>query len=629
MGSKRLSEKFAEKDIFNRGLSLAQTQNRGTRILTSRMGTRSNSPAKTFQVTAALAQHFDAVRVMFPNTSLNLGIGSYLAKVAVTSSIATNADINNSSATWYTVTMEGNTALSIPVADEAEVTEYAYSDWIGIQSLPRTDGGELPIVTVRMQAVSIANVACYGDGTDNFTNWATHPSGRVWIAREQVGDYLTTTTGFTSTTNVSQSPIAGIQYISRGKVVTVMACGDSITDGRGTYLGEGFIMPACVRLSDMNDVAIEYSNLGWSGQIYQKFHKRALNALLGDLAPDIFVFPNGSPNDIVGEITSSVISNFTLWRQAITEQCFELGIKPIIWTMLPSNTNPKNYGASDSLRVAYNSQVLTLSQHDISVVDTATVVSGASSGGQIQMAPWSNTDGIHPNDSGNLPLSEAIEPAIAKFMRYPSRRSGKKNTGKPFPVYTITGGSITMSRSGTYIFAGGSIATASFPILIPQMYKREPLRVHMCNRGSANVTVTSTAQFSMNSVVQTGMILYPGASCILVYDGNVVVVLYPDFPSTTQNFTPLTGTTVAPVNNKGQTIAARITPAGTLANLTITFPPSPVNGQVFEISCSQIVSSLTCDGGSSTVADPLSSIAAGGFASWRYSSTGTTWFRRG
>lgn len=59
------------------------------------------------------------------------------------------------------------------------------------------------------------------------------------------------------------SPVVGIEYMARRRVVSVAGFGDSITEGRGTYLGEGFGQPECVALSDNSSgIAFEWSNLG-------------------------------------------------------------------------------------------------------------------------------------------------------------------------------------------------------------------------------------------------------------------------------------------------------------------------------------------------------------------------------
>lgn len=87
---------------------------------------------------------------------------------------------------------------------------------------------------------------------------------------------------------------------------------------------------------------------------------------------------------------------------------------------------------------------------------------------------------------------------------------------------------------------------------------------------------------------------------------------------------PSTGSTV--VVNQGTT-ALLLNPAGTLATLTITLPSSPKDGQMLTIATSQILTSLTVNGG--TIVGTLTTLALGGYAYFVYGATAAKWFRCG
>ena len=90
-----------------------------------------------------------------------------------------------------------------------------------------------------------------------------------------------------------------------------------------------------------------------------------------------------------------------------------------------------------------------------------------------------------------------------------------------------------------------------------------------------------------------------------------------------QYATPLTGTTVT--SNGSQQLV--INPAGTLSALTVAFPATPVDGQKFDISCTQIITGLTLTS-SATILGTLTTFAAvDGFAGWVYSATAVSWVR--
>lgn len=92
-----------------------------------------------------------------------------------------------------------------------------------------------------------------------------------------------------------------------------------------------------------------------------------------------------------------------------------------------------------------------------------------------------------------------------------------------------------------------------------------------------------------------------------------------------QYVTPTTGSTVT-ANTNGFT-KLLINPAGSLLALTITMPSSPSDGDTLQLGSSQIVTTLTMNGG--TIIGALTALAVAAFASYTYSSNTTSWFRTG
>lgn len=380
----------------------------GQRIFGGRMGTYPGSGAVTFQVTAEIQQHCDAVRLIFASTYTRWS-ASFVTVAAA--AISSASDLNGSSATWVS-------AGRVSTANAPATGRIAYvaSEWLPVQSVARSDGGTKPLIVVRCYGGVDATLPVVGNGTDSFTNWAARTDGRRWVMREQSGDQITTPTGFTSTTNTSQSPIVGIQYLSRGKVINVAGVGDSITDGRGTYLGQGFILPACASLSS-DAAAIEYSNFGWSGQTAAIFAERAIDILQSDFVrPDVLVMPSQSPNDPT-PVSAAGIAAAKVRRSRVLAECARYGVVPVLWTMLPVNSSVADYGSDDANRVADNASVVALGSRAMLVADTATAFSGATDGdGQVAIASGLTTDNIHPNDAGNTALTAVLTPVLRRAI---------------------------------------------------------------------------------------------------------------------------------------------------------------------------------------------------------------------
>lgn len=403
------------KESIAAGRVLKRFGNVGTRIFGGRMGTFDNSTVKTFMVAGALAQKFDAIRLIFANASTTDTVAVNLCKV---SSPASAADLNNSAGTFASVTFAGAATGTVPVAVGASRRGFLVSDWIALSSTDRSDGGTFPLFHARAYITTAATISVMGNGTDSFTNWATRTNGRIWCMRYQNADQVTTPSGFTDTTNRSQSPIVGVQYLARGRVVTVMGAGDSITEGRGTYLGEGFGVPACEALSDMSGIAYEWANIGSAGVGMSQTRDQVLDVLAAGIYPDIFVLPNSSPNEQSTPITAA---NIGAARQKLARALADMRanqVEPILWTWVPTNPAVLDWGSSDSLRTAYNADTLLLRSRGQSVADFSAALSGTTDGdGQVNMLAGTTTDNIHPNDTGNAVLTSLLMTEIKRVVR--------------------------------------------------------------------------------------------------------------------------------------------------------------------------------------------------------------------
>lgn len=100
--------------------------------------------------------------------------------------------------------------------------------------------------------------------------------------------------------------------------------------------------------------------------------------------------------------------------------------------------------------------------------------------------------------------------------------------------------------------------------------------------------------------------------------------------STYQQVTPLTGNTVAA---NSPTTLLDLTPAGTLAALTVTFPAAPVDGQSFKIFTTQILTALTlqaASGSGQTINGAVTTLGtANTGVEYFYDASAATWYRKG
>lgn len=87
---------------------------------------------------------------------------------------------------------------------------------------------------------------------------------------------------------------------------------------------------------------------------------------------------------------------------------------------------------------------------------------------------------------------------------------------------------------------------------------------------------------------------------------------------------PTTGATVT--MSAGDT-RLRLTPAATIATLTVVLPPSPADGDTFELRSSQQITAITVNGASGeTVTGGTGFVAPNALMTWLYDSTDVTWY---
>ena len=107
---------------------------------------------------------------------------------------------------------------------------------------------------------------------------------------------------------------------------------------------------------------------------------------------------------------------------------------------------------------------------------------------------------------------------------------------------------------------------------------------------------------------------------------------FTDLSPTTQYSAPLTGTTVA-ITDGSDDIHLILTPAGTIATLTITLPLNTnlVDKQEIIVNSTQIVTTLTIDSNSATLSGTEASWldTANNYFTLKYDLTLDTWYRIG
>ena len=384
---------------------MPSARSEGLRIICVQSAAFDNTTPQTFQSTIETAQHFDAIRVVFANGgAVPVAVGSSAVSVRAD----TNPTDNNNAAAWVPVTFSGAVAGSIPAAPGGSRVGYLVSDWIPISSIPRTDGGTGGVLIARAYVSSAASITIPNPYN---TNSATRTGGYAFGCRSTAGDCVTTIANFTSTTNITSTPLCGVNYAARGIVACVGAVGDSITFGNADNIqSDGDVVRLAAAMNNQTKIAFDAVNLGWSSTQTPSFFQRYQDFVNAGLRVDVCFYSAGSPNDMgtgVGTVTAAKIGVMRQNRAQALRLMRSQGTVPILWTWGPfGNTYTSGtyfaWGSSDALRVADNVEIVAEGARGFLVADFATALYGSTDGtGQQQPNPaYFGADLVHPNNAG-------------------------------------------------------------------------------------------------------------------------------------------------------------------------------------------------------------------------------------
>lgn len=398
------------------GITKRQPRNKAIKVFYGRISAThavDGTSGTTYLSVFTLTEVADAVRPIFANG----GTATYTVASVKAAPIVSESDLNLSgtSSAWVSGTIPSSGV--VPVRSATNNPGILVGDWIELDNSSSSSGSRMIGVRTFIDA-GAGTITIMGNGangaSENFTSWATR-SGQVNAFRQKTGDCNTTIANFDSTTNVSYSPCIGLEYISRGKVYTIMVSGDSIDAGRGTYITENqmHLFAESIRSVGSRNFAIEVANIAWPGASSTATKLLAEIYMTAGLLPDFMVYPAGSPNDISTSISDAAV---VVWRKAVAYQkllCETNNVDFWLRTMTPAKnesaaagSGAEAYGTDDVKRINWNNEVVSWRKRGQVVLDWATAIAGTTdSAGMQGMKSDFTTDGIHPNTTGNTYIS--------------------------------------------------------------------------------------------------------------------------------------------------------------------------------------------------------------------------------
>lgn len=369
---------------------------------------------KTSSMQFILATHYDRVRLILPNidTVDHANIKACIAPSSTSAATQTSDVITPSGGVgaWIDVTFSGATTFTLAASVDGITPTFTTTDWMNITSIARSDGGELPVLMVRVESPSsnskltTLSAATY----DEFANQASVGS-RTYRQSQQSVLGVTTKSAVTGWGWSDYTQACIVQYQSSREGVTIAAFGDSLTEGGSSPIaGYNWIFQSAIAAHNQY-CPVEIANFGWGGKDSNEFYDLAV-IVLPLVKPSAAWFSAFTPNSSLSASNIAIERRYTSMFRSLAA---DYGTTTMLWTGIPSTyggSQGKNWGASDALRTAYNAEIATygLPFADLSAVMTGVV--SATNPPQIDIVVGASNDGLHPNALGDVLMAA---PALA------------------------------------------------------------------------------------------------------------------------------------------------------------------------------------------------------------------------
>lgn len=357
----------------------------------------------TWHETMSVDCEFDAVQLVIQNVeSSSYTLGG--AVVGVSSNITDNVTPTGG---WVACTWP---SLTIPARIAANRPSITLSDIINLSSLAPTDGS-YPYLMVRTYCAT-GGYSVTGANAAMAQN--AQYQGRYFVSyRDGTGDYATTNqAAFTKGTAQNLCHVTGVIFYSRGRVVSVLGVGDSITQGSGVT-GEsqnGWGPRACAAVSTAA-MPVLWSNFGVASQTTAQYFARLETALSAGIRPQIVVYSPFSPND--GTPSQTTVNAQRAYLARFYALADEYRFIPVITTGCPNTAAAWN-ATADNFRKAFNAELLELRNQGRIVVDFASVLGDGAT--PERFIPAMTEDGTHPGGAGYAAMATLLEAEIAKIQ---------------------------------------------------------------------------------------------------------------------------------------------------------------------------------------------------------------------
>lgn len=392
-----------------------------TRMRSAYMQTGANLFNHTHHHVIALRGAFSRVRVSLHNLEAGT-VNMAKAAVAVLPSTAANATAW-AAATWLPLTFAGSASVTLPARVGAQSPSVTWSDWIDVASIPRNDGGVLPVLAVRVMDGGAAYSYFLHEQLPASESGATAVNETVWRTYRQAVDGIATPSAFTVTADTNSGLVGAVQTLSDSGVVQVAAFGDSIMQGARTSGGpgvsRGYAQRAAANLAADTGLPVEVLNAGFFGAQRDAILHHA-SQYLQAVRPHVALFPAETPNtwlssgNTYSQAQADAAYSYVLRLADLANQA---GAVPIVATVSPCDAlsaadNARRMALNDRVRAAAGARTFVLADMDLAL-------SQNNLNGTSQYLAGLNADTgpqIHPSDAGYAAMVPVAQAAMRQAL---------------------------------------------------------------------------------------------------------------------------------------------------------------------------------------------------------------------
>jgi len=403
---------------INTQIALAAKNTMGQKLMGISGVTDQTSPY-TYLMKVALDADFDSVRVVY----YHHGTGSPVITACVAATETAQTDTTDhlfepiaggvkyqvkDSATddkgWRSVLWAGAASPTVVAASNSWAPTISASDWIPLQSVPRADGGTLPLLMLRLYSATAAaqpysKVSCVAAMRDA----TAANNGRILQSAAYSGDAVGTISDAARPGSLASScPTVGIQFRTRSRGLVIVGVGDSITQGDGQVadLFSSWGLRAAAKLSTAAR-PVSYWNNGVDGKTSSFYLPSGLNTAVA-VAPNIMVYSAYSPNDYGAAPTAGAlryaVQTMMAKTQAMLDYCYANNITPILTTGNPHSAQLTTV-AVDDVRKVYNAKIRAMCAAKMAYLADWDLALSDGASPAAYLPAYDVGDHLHPNEA--------------------------------------------------------------------------------------------------------------------------------------------------------------------------------------------------------------------------------------